>query len=138
VQVEVRTSDPAVQDEPGWWLSAYGDYEVRDIGSGWSRLVWRRVLAGGAVVFGLSALVAAIGAGGAARHLAWPGTAEWPEAAAAIIGGALAALVLAVTVRALWVPRVRAMAGVLLGVMLPLAFVLVNLGIFIAAYGDPV
>ena len=138
VQVELRAGDPLVDDRPGWWLSADAEYETRRAGSGWSRLRWRRVLTGSAIAFGLAAFTAAIGFGGSSRHLAYPGTTEWPQGlAAATIGAGVAALAVVVVVRAAWMPRVRQRALVLLAVMASALVVLAMIGIFIATYGDP-
>ncbi len=126
-----------MEDQPGWWLSGDGDYEVRP-GAGWSRLVWRRVLTLAAVLFTVGAIVAAVAGGGALRHLSLPGTPAWPQASvAALIGGSIGALALAVTVRALWAPRVHHRAQLQIGLMIIGAFILLMFGVFIATYGDP-
>lgn len=138
VQIELREQDPSLHDFPGWWLSGDGDYEVRSPGAGWSRRTWRRVLTVAVLVFAVGTATASIGAGGATRHLASPGWPEWPAGAvAAVIGGILAVLGLGTVIRALWVPRVRNRALLMLGLMLLGLFFCAMLATFIATYGDP-
>jgi hypothetical protein len=138
VQVELRLQDPSVRDVPGWWLSADGDYEVRTPGAGWSRRTWRRLLTAAVLVFAIGTATATIGTGGATRHLAWPGTPEWSAGAvAAVIGGVAAILGLGTVIRALWVPRVRNRAQLMLALMLLGLFFCAMLALFIATYGDP-
>lgn len=138
VQVELRPVDPSLSDEPGWWLSGDGDYEVRRPKSGWSRLSWRRALNAVTMIFPIGVLTAAVGLGGAARHLSFPGTPTWPAGSVvALIGGVLAVASAVVAIRAVRVPRVYPRATLVLGLMTIALFVCAVLGFFIATYGDP-